>query len=155
MPNTDDALFADLDATPALLRTAFAAFAASGDRATTAPAGGEWSLADLLNHLRASDAIISTRVYQVLTRDGAHLLGFDERVWGDLYKAAAIDPRAQLEQFALRRAEFVGILRALTPEQFARAGRHEERGLMTITDLCQMLADHEADHRAQIDQPPS
>jgi|CXWL01.1.fsa_nt_gi uncharacterized damage-inducible protein DinB len=149
MSQLHEVMFADLDATPALLRTAFAA---SGDRATTAPAGGEWSLADLLNHLRASDAIISTRVYQVLARDGAHLLGFDERVWGDLYKAAAIDPRAQLEQFALRRAEFVAILRTLAPAQLARTGRHEERGPMTVADLCRMLADHEADHRPQIER---
>ncbi len=145
--DTNEELFAKLAATTEALRQAFSA----ADAGMATPREGEWSLADVLQHIRASDAIISTRVYQVLTRDEVPLAGFDERVWGALYGAAGIDAHTQLEQFALRRAEFVAVLRSLMPAQLSHVGQHEERGPMTVIDLCQKLADHEADHRIQIE----
>ena len=36
---------------------------------------------DLFAHLRASDAILAPRVYQLLTRPGAPIAGYDERIW--------------------------------------------------------------------------
>jgi uncharacterized damage-inducible protein DinB len=143
-----NAVIEELEATIERLRAAFAA----ANRVSGPRSEDGWSLADLLNHLRASDAIIASRVHQVLVRDGVPLPAFDERAWAATYMVTGIDPRTQLDQFALRRAEFVALLRTLVPDELRRAGHHEERGLMTVADLCRMLAEHEFDHRQQIAQ---
>jgi DinB family protein len=102
--------------------------------------------------VRASDAILSTRIFQVLVREGLPLPGFDERRWGELYAAAAIPFDDQVGHFALRRAERVGVLRSLTADEWLRSGEHEQLGTLTVADICQKIIEHEAEHRAQLDR---
>jgi hypothetical protein len=57
---------------------------------------------------------MSTRVFQILVREGAPLPAFDERAWGGLLAASGIPLEDQVAEFALRRAELVATLRSLT-----------------------------------------
>lgn len=136
-----------LEAMPRVLRNAFDQL---GDLTHASPRNGEWSVADILVHVRASDAIIAPRIMQVLVRDGAPLPAYDERAWGILI-AGALRIEEQLELLRLRRAELVAVLRPLRGDQWRRTGEHDVRGRMTLLDLAESLAEHEAEHRAQIE----
>ncbi len=133
--------------TPVWLR---AALSAANDRATGAEAD-DWGVADIVNHVRAADAIFSTRVFHILVREGAPLPAFDEREWGKLLAATAIPIDDQLAAFALRRAEMVAVLRSLGGEQWRMSGVHELLGPVTVAAVCEGIAEHESEHRAQLD----
>lgn len=112
------------------------------DLARQAPVSPEWSPIQILAHLRASDAIMAPRVVQVLTRPQAPLAGFDERAWARVVERAGLPLDTQLAAFQARRAELVGVLRALSAQEWEIAGQHETRGTLTIrtiaTDLLSM-----------------
>jgi hypothetical protein len=135
-----------LRAAPVWLRAAL-----SSAEARVAVAPGEWGAGDIIVHVRAADAILSARVFQILVREGAPLPAFDERAWGELLLAAAIPLDQQVAEFSLRRAELVAVLRSLAPEQWAMAGQHELTGPVTVVHACGKIADHESEHRAQLE----
>lgn len=133
--------------TPTWLRTGLAHL--SDQDAHAAAHAGEWSLADILAHLRASDAILAPRVFYVLIRDQPPLIGFDERAWAVVAASAHVPLATQLDAFAALRAELLGILRTLDPPAWDRAGMHETRGRLTLRQIVSDLAEHEREHRAQ------
>lgn len=136
-----------LEATPRWLGDALAVAGKGPDEAPRI--GGEWGLADIIYHVRASDAILAPRILHVLIRPGAALAAFDERAWAGLATAAGIPLSEQLTEFALRRRELVGVLRSLSHEQWALTGEHEVRGTMTVAQIAASIAEHEAEHRVQ------
>jgi hypothetical protein len=118
----------------------------------TGDAAGEWGVADIVGHVRAADAILSTRVFHLLVREAPPLPVFDEQLWGKLYAAAAIPLDEQVAHYALRRAELVAVLRTLEPEQWMNSGQHELAGTQTVIEICESIADHESEHRTQLDR---
>jgi hypothetical protein len=121
-----------------------------GDALTRA-ADGEWSARDVVLHLRASDAIIAPRIMQILVRERPPLAGFDEQAWAAVLAGAEVPLDAQLAAYAVCRTELVGVLRRLDDAQWQRAGVHEERGELRVLDICEWLAEHEAEHIAQLE----
>src|SRR5207249_9141927 len=102
-------------------------------------------------HLRAADDILAPRLIQILVRDDAPLPAFDERRWAEIVGYGSLDFSSLLATFAGRRAELAAMLRRLPPEDWQRAGLHEERGPRTILQLLRILVEHEAEHVAQIE----
>lgn len=116
-----------------------------------ASAAGEWSAAEILAHLRASDDILAYRVYTILARDTPPLPAYDERRWAEVAGYAQADFRASLDTFARRRGELVALLRRIAPEDWERSGMHESRGDMTLREVVTTLVEHEEEHVAQIE----
>jgi hypothetical protein len=114
------------------------------------PRAREWSAAELLAHLRASNAILAPRVYQVLTRSHAPLTGFDERLWAQVAARARLAVKTQLAAFEAQRAELVALLRTLTPQEWEADGLHETRGPLTVQAIVAEIAEHEREHEAQM-----
>lgn len=114
---------------------------------------GDWSIAQVLAHLRASDDILAYRIYCILARDERQLPAYDERRWAEVagYTQTA-DPRELLDVYIGRRAELVDILRRISPAEWQRVGAHEERGPITIADVATYLVTHEEEHCQQIDR---
>jgi hypothetical protein len=148
MPSPDD-LIRRLQSMPAEFRALIRRLDAN---ALTAPYDDGWSPRQIIEHVRASDAIIAPRIYHVLVRDDAPLTAFDDRKWGSLIAAAEVPIDAQLAAFAITRAELCAMLRTLQPEDWTRTGVHEERGKITLTDIATWLAAHEEEHIAQLRQ---
>ncbi len=138
-----------LAATTAWLRDAVSVL--RPERLEARQSAGTWSAGDVIRHVRAADAIVATRIWHVLVRDGAPLPAFDEQAWARLYAASGLPLTEQVEQFALRRAELAGVLRGLAPEDWSRAGEHETSGTLTLADLCGIIVEHEAEHRSHLD----
>jgi hypothetical protein len=145
-----DALVATLAATADRLCALFGDLADADARRVPNP--GEWSAADALLHLRACDAIIAPRAWQIVVRPGVRFPGMDEPRWRALVARADEPVAAQVAAFAARRAELVAFLRSLTPDEWEATGEHEELGTVSVRTLMERgLAGHEAEHLAQIE----
>lgn len=115
------------------------------------PAADAWAATDILAHLRASDDIVTSRIYMLLARDAPPLVAFDERRWAEVAGYATGDFHRSLTLFSLRRAEVVRVLRQLPPEAWQRSGQHEVRGNMSILAIVQDLTAHEEEHCSQLE----
>ncbi|MBF6589370.1 MAG: DinB family protein [Ktedonobacterales bacterium] len=133
-----------LETAPGRIAAAVAGW--DGARLRAAPAAGEWSAAEILAHLRASDDILAYRAYMLLARDQPPLSLFDERRWAEVAGYAQSDFHQSLAAFTLRRAELVRMRAAAPPEAWARTGMHESRGPITLLEVLRVLADHEEEH---------
>ena len=116
----------------------------------TPPAQGEWTIAEVFAHLRASDDILMPRVYAILVRDQPQLTAYNERYWAEVAGYAQADFHPSLMLFTLRRAELIDVLRQLTPDDWQRIGIHEERGPMTLLEMVKGWVEHEEEHYQQI-----
>ncbi|GAB4414361.1 MAG: hypothetical protein Fur0044_09030 [Anaerolineae bacterium] len=113
--------------------------------------GGDWSAAAILAHLRASDDIITPRIYAMLVRDNPPLPAYDDRRWAEVAGYERADFRASLSAFTLRRAELVALLRRLAPADWQRTGLHEAHGSITLLQVVTHLVEHEEEHCRQLE----
>jgi hypothetical protein len=104
----------------------------------------------VLQHLAASNAILSPRLMQILVRPGTPMPAFDERVWASLAARAGLTLEQQLDLFAAQRAALVGLARTLTPAEWALEGEHEVDGRRSIRQIATHLAGHEQEHLEQL-----
>jgi hypothetical protein len=115
------------------------------------PAPNEWAAHQVLAHIRAVDAIVTSRIYMILTRDHSPLIDFDERRWAEIADYVHLDFRRSLTFFALRQQEVVQTLRQLPADAWQRTGQHEVRGTLSLLDIVEDLANHLEEHCLQIE----
>lgn len=115
-------------------------------------AGDEWSAAEILAHVRASEDILLPRVYQILVRDNPPLPAFDERRWAEIAGYAAMPVDAHFARIVIRRYELIQLLRSLTPEAWQRTGVHEERGAVTLEQIVAHIVGHAEEHQHQMEK---
>jgi hypothetical protein len=117
----------------------------------SAPAEGEWSAAEILAHVRASDDILAYRAYMMLARDHPPLPTFDERRWVSIADYGRLDVHDSLRTFSFRRQELVTLLSGLPPEAWARTSEYEGRGPVTLLEVMVTLVEHEEAHCVQLE----
>jgi hypothetical protein len=117
----------------------------------TSSAADEWSAAAILAHLRASDDILTPRIYAMLVRDNPPLAAYDDRRWAEVARYEQADFQTSLNLFTLRRAELVTVLRHVAPADWQRAGLHETHGLISILQVVTHLVEHEEEHCTQLE----
>ena len=122
----------------------------SADAMRSSPAVGEWSVADIIGHIRAADAIWRTRVLLALVHDGISAPDVDERALQSVLESSGLGLAIQVTSFALGRSELVGILRALSDDEWTRTCRHATAGAMSVFDACAALEAHELEHLEQL-----
>ena len=91
------------------------------------------------------------RIEKMLAEEDPFLPAYDQDLWmqqhGDVHDRMAV---VLLNEFALLREKVAVMLFDLEVEQWIRTGRHEERGQITIFELCAYMTDHDDLHRSQI-----
>jgi hypothetical protein len=132
-------------------RIAFAVAGWSKIDLHTRSATDQWSAAVIFAHLRASDAILTPRLYAILVRDRPALTAFDERRWAEVAGYEQADFQTSLSLYTLRRAELVAMLRRLEPADWQRTGLHETRGTVSILQAVTHLVEHEEEHCRQLE----
>lgn len=115
------------------------------------PENGEWSLTEIACHLRDVDLEVNLpRVQAVLETDNPFIAGAVTDPWAvERDYQAQNGPRA-LRDFAAARQALVGRLRALTPESWARGGRHAILGPSTLGEIMSWAMDHDRLHLEQV-----
>jgi hypothetical protein len=115
------------------------------------PAPGEWSAVQALQHLVDTEAGVF-RVRVLAIRDGAPSFpGFDPDAEGHVDQ-----PRGTVAQLAARlaplRAESLEILDTLTAADLGKTSRHLELGVVTMAELLNEWAAHDAMHLVQAER---
>ena len=118
-----------------------------GDRR---PSEDEWSVAEIIGHVRAADAIWRPRILFALVHDGLALPDVDERALQRVLGGGGLDLSAQVVAYAFGRAELCGVLASIDDDGWSRTFVHSTFGAITVLDACEMVIGHEAEHLAQL-----
>lgn len=126
----------------------------SDDDLARAPAPGEWSARETLEHLVFAEGLLAVRVPRLLTEDDPDLVAWVVGAGApptDEGTAATGQPASVLfEQYRTKRDASVALLRELDEAGWGRAGRHPEWGRVTVLSQAAYFARHEASHLAQL-----
>lgn len=114
------------------------------------PRPGKWSVTEILMHMADDELVSSWRYRQILEHDCPALAGFDQDMWQRLGAYSSSEPNDALQMFRLLREANLRMFERLSPEQWERAGIHEERGKISVRDLCRHMAAHDINHIHQI-----
>jgi FMN phosphatase YigB (HAD superfamily) len=114
------------------------------------PAPGEWSLGEVLCHLRDVEREVhQPRLRATLKEDNPFLAGADTDQWAVARDYAAQDGPAALTDFAQARRETVLLLSQLPAIAWSRPARHALLGPTTLAELARVIVDHDQIHLAQ------
>jgi phytoene dehydrogenase-like protein len=114
--------------------------------------GGDegWTMIEVICHLRDNEERVLERVRLMRDETDPFIAAYDQERWAKERNYAADNLREALAAFVRLRASHVAELMALTPADWERTGRHEERGRITIGIQTLRLVCHDAIHAAQL-----
>jgi uncharacterized damage-inducible protein DinB len=115
------------------------------------PPVGEWSAAQVLAHMAATEQIWLERLNQMLREKEPRLRpggsGKGAEIQEQLMTGTVDD---NLNAFNTTRGEIVSLLMGLSLRDWERTGIHDTRGELSIADVVEDIVDHDADHVAQL-----
>jgi hypothetical protein len=116
-----------------------------------APAPGEWCVQETLVHVRnVVMLVLGLRIRRLLHETDPVFADYDD---GPMRRANLREPEPLgevLEMIVTEHEQIARLLRALPDADWQRAGRHPERGRMSIELLARWAADHAEDHAGQV-----
>ena len=146
-----------LDGRPldAILSTTSEAIAAlfekmSPAKATTAPAPGKWSPAQIVCHLADCEIAFGFRLRQTLAEPGHTLQPFDQDKWSSPY--ASVSAADALAAFTALRNWNQLLLAWALPAHAGDVVTHPERGAMTFQTIAETMAGHDLNHLIQLER---
>jgi len=146
--DTPQALLACLRATPAAL--AAWSVSLSPSAWTRAPAPGEWSLTEIVCHLRDVEVEVNVpRLQRLLAEENPFIVGEVTDVWAKERNYAQQDGHTALAVFTVARKEVLGRLDSLQAE-WSRPARHAIFGPTTLQELIGFVAGHDQAHIQQV-----
>ena len=111
---------------------------------------GKWTGKQIVAHLADAEIGIGFRIRQVLAQDNHTIQPFDEAAWARRYDK--VDVEAALASFLGLRRWNLALFRSLGPSDLAREAVHPERGPETLDTIVRLLAGHDYNHLAQLEQ---
>jgi len=145
------ALLSRLEAMPDFLTARFASLAVvdaavRGPNDTLSPVEQCWHLADLEREG------FGVRIQRLLEEEDPFLPDFDGARIAKEREYRSRNIPAALAAFRVARDANLALLRSLEADQWSRGGRQEGVGPVALCDLPQLMAEHDAGHRAEIDE---
>ncbi len=110
----------------------------------------EWSMKELCGHLRDNAEFLHRRLHAMAKLEQPYLEPWDQEVEMRERNPQASSIDELLTEFATQRAETVGLLAGLVHWNWARQGRHAERGRISIRQLVETAIEHEELHLEQL-----
>ena len=140
-----------LETMPSFLRLRLGALS---PREATAPGPGDrfspveqcWHLADL------EEEGFGSRIRRLLVESDPYLPDFDGARLAEERRYRARSLPQGLEAFERARAANLAVLRSVSAGQWGRSGRQEGVGLVALSDVPHMMEEHDAAHRAEIEE---
>lgn len=124
-------------------------------QAQTRPEPEEWSVNEILAHLRSCADVWGNCIRTILAQTTSTLKAVNPTTWIHQTDYSQQDFSRSLQAFTTQRAELLTVLEPLTPEEWSRsvivtgAGKPLER---TVFFYAQWLARHERTHFKQFDK---
>lgn len=117
---------------------------------TQAPAAGAWSALECLQHLVDTERLVfPVRVRALLA--GQDFPAFDPDAQGELQAVPRL-PDQLAAEFAALRADSLGLLATLTPADLGRQARHQELGIVSLSELLHEWVGHDLMHTVQAER---
>ena len=110
---------------------------------------GEWSLKEILGHLRSCADVWSYSVYAMLVEPEPALPRLHPRQWNKIMKYELIDYQASLIAYQQQRLEFLAVLNRLDTRDWERGAEIDGRR-HTVYSQIRRMAKHELNHLDQI-----
>jgi hypothetical protein len=149
MYNSSRELIEALTGTPDILKTLLHAL--TPEQARRMRGGDEnWSVVEIVCHLRDTEEFALQRMRAIRDHNTPLLTGFDQEAWATERNYAAATLSKAFEAFLHQRTQHLAELKALSPQQWERSGRHQQHGLTTISNHTLHMVWHDAIHTAQI-----
>lgn len=118
---------------------------------TWRPAEGEWSLVEVVCHLRDVEREVHLpRFREILARDMPFLPGVSSNEWAAPRAYQLQDGPQAAADFCAARLETLTLLRGLDDAAWQRQGRHAFFGATSIRELAGLMRKHDEAHGAQI-----
>ena len=114
---------------------------------------GGWTGADVLAHLLEGELVYAVRIGQVLTLEDPVIQAYDQDAWVSRFGTVdgfAGDVSSWVALHSLLRRRLCAVLSSLSDSEWARGGRHEERGAETVRGIVDHLVAHDREHLAQL-----
>jgi uncharacterized damage-inducible protein DinB len=110
------------------------------------PGEGQWSLKEVIGHVRDFAEIDHDRLIKMITQERPVLPGYGQEDLAREHNYQDAGLQTVLEELASIRQETVHVLTELVDANWARTGRHVERGTFSIRQHVEHLVEHEALH---------
>jgi hypothetical protein len=150
-PYTDaerSTLIAQIEQAPAELRRAFEQLPAGGLDTPYRPGG--WTARQVIHHVPESHMNSYLRFKFAMTESEPTIKPYDEAVWAVQPDVATTPPEVSLALLEALHLRWVSFLRSLKPDDFKRAYRHPELGLVTLDRALGLYAWHGRHHAAHL-----
>jgi hypothetical protein len=118
--------------------------------ATRRPAGGGWSIKQVCAHMCDASHKLHERLWKIINLEEPRLPAYDEQELLAQRNLDAVPLAALLDEFSAQRAATVEMLTELVHWNWARTGRHEEYGRISIRQYVDRAIVHDATHVQQI-----
>ena len=107
-----------------------------------------WTIADLLRHLVDAERGMTGMIMQWQQGKDPVPADFDLARWNNrvVQKAAEKSPAELLTEFRQNRIHLLSFIDTLHDEDWDKQGRHGSLSIMSIEQVCNLIADHELDH---------
>jgi len=103
-------------------------------------------------HLADWEPIMRARIQSAVTTPGVTITAYDEGQMAIDHRYRERDPHEQAELYLVERRITAQLIRSLTPEQWASAVQHPERGRQSAEDLANLLLGHDLYHIEQLSE---
>jgi hypothetical protein len=113
-------------------------------------APGKWTARQILAHLADCELGIGFRLRQALAEENHRAQPFDQDRWATRY--AGLDAALATRAFVGLRAWNIALIRSLGPQDLERPYVHGERGPESVGLIVKLLAGHDLNHLAQLEQ---
>jgi uncharacterized damage-inducible protein DinB len=114
------------------------------------PMPGEWSAATVVSHLADAELVYGVRLRLIVAEDRPMLTAFDEEAWADRFADVDDEPKETLTRWRALRDSNLRLLDALVDGEWERTGVHQQKGIMSVTAVVKLLAEHDRAHLDQI-----
>jgi hypothetical protein len=146
MPGETERYLTQLVDTPQTIRNIVAGL--STDDLKWSPSSKDWSVVEILAHVRACADVWTYSIYTMLTEKQPTLPLIDERRWAKTLGYATLSFEVSMNAFTSQREDLLRTLRTLGTEQWERTCQIKGRN-HSVFSQTRRMALHEAEHFPQ------
>jgi hypothetical protein len=147
-PAAIPALIADIEALPALMTSATSGLTA--EQLDTPYRPGGWTVRQTVHHVADSHMNSVIRLRLALTETEPTIRPYEQQLWAELADARTSPIELSLDLLRSLHARWVILLKSMAPEDFSRAFRHPELGLVRLDTNLALYSWHGKHHTAHI-----
>jgi len=125
---------------------------AAGAELDFVPAPVRWSIRQIVAHLADSEIVGADRLRRVIAEANPSLMAYDQDAWAKNLNYGRRKISESLDTLRRLRAGNYDLLKDLPEAALARTGTHNQRGLMTLRQLVEVIAEHAERHARQLEE---